>query len=397
MLINFYRFRVSDIFITFASAMRNMLFILFIAPLLVLCGCSGNGDDPDLPAADAPRAVLVYMVANNSLGSANYDSADINEMLIAAKNGDFGQSRLFVYHHARNAAPVLKEITAEGQRTLLTYDANSSSVSVARMKQVINDFCRLVPAQRRGLILWSHGSGWIENGIQESGNAISTLSFGDDGGRYMNVTSLRNALSDKLFDFIYFDCCYMAGVEVAYELRYCTDAIVGSVTELPSPGMPYDESLRYLLLPEADLVGAASATFDFYNAKSGEARTCTISVINTAALDDLADATRAIYMANNINSPGFSPQRFMTSACYLYDFGQYVDDLAADLPQLKASFDKALADVVLFKASTPRLWDLLAINHHSGLSTFIPNENQAEKYHYSNLQWASDVAAALYK
>ena len=373
--------------------MKNLLYILFIAPILALCGCSG--DDDDTPVADAPRAVLVYMVANNSLGSAHYDSSDINEMLIAAKNGGFGDSRLFIYHHARNANPALKEITAAGERPLITYDTNTSSVSVARMKQVINDFCRIAPASRRGLILWSHGSGWIENGIQESANAISPLSFGDDGGRYMNITSLCNALSSKVFDYVYFDCCYMAGVEIAYELRNCTDFIVGSVTELPSPGMPYDETLRHLLKADADLVGAATATFDFYNAKSGEARTCTISVIKSDGMEALADATRAIYEVNNTSSAGFSPQRFMTAACYLYDFGQYVDDLAADLPELKSNFNNALADVVVFKASTPRIWDMLAINHHSGLSTFIPNESQANKYHYNNLSWATDVASAL--
>lgn len=377
-----------------------ILKILFlVVPVMMLTGCS---DHEDGPAPECPRAVLVYMAANNSLGAAHYDTDDLNEMAIAARQGDFGHSRLFVYHHARNAAPVLKEITAYGERIVATYDKSASSVSSARMSRVIDDFRRYAPASRYGIILWSHGSGWIENGMEQSArpNARSEgemipLSFGDDGGRYMNVTTLATTLRGKGFDYIYFDCCYMAGVEVAYELRDCASRIVASSTELPASGMPYDETLRYLLKADADLAGAARATFDFYNAMSGQNRTCTISVIDTAGLEALAEATRAVYEANNVTSDGFAPQQFMTYKCYLFDFGQYVGDLASQHPGLKAGFDNALDNTVIFKASTPRIWNVLPLTHHSGLSTRIPDYSDDDSYNYDNLQWASDVASAL--
>lgn len=382
--------------------MRNLIVKLMsvIVAAMALTGCSGN-DGPGVP--DTPRAVLVYMIANNSLGAASFDTADLNEMLIAAKQGDFGKSRLIVYHHAYNSHPVLKEITPYGDRIIATYDSRTSSVSSDRMNRVISDFKREAPAQNYGLILWSHGSGWIENGLSNSGKSASPASsdmvapqsFGDDGGRYMNVTTLADVLQDKGFDYIYFDCCYMAGVEVAYELRHCTRRIVASATELPARGMPYDETLRHLLKPDADLIAAARATFDFYNSQSGMNRTCTISVIDTGALDALAGATRAVYEDNNTTSDGFTPQHFMTSTCYLFDFGQYVGDLARNNPELKAGFDEALGNAVLFKASTPRLWDTLSLKHHSGLSTYLPGFATTNRFNYDNLQWASDVASAL--
>lgn len=381
--------------------MKNLILkILFLTiPVMIFTGCSG---DDDSPAPECPRAVLVYMVANNSLGAAHYDTDDLNEMAIAAKQGDFGASRLFVYHHARNSAPVLKEITAYGERIVATYDKSASSVSSARMSRVIDDFRRYAPASRYGIILWSHGSGWIENGMEQpvrsnarSEGEASPLSFGDDGGRYMNVTTLAATLRSKGFDYIYFDCCYMAGVEVAYELRDCADRIVGSSTELPASGMPYDETLRYLLKADADLAGAARTTFDFYNAMSGQNRTCTISVIDTSGLDALADATRAVYEANNVTSAGFAPQQFMTYKCYLFDFGQYVGDLASQHPELKAAFDNALGNVIVYKAATPRIWNVLPLTHHSGLSTGIPEFSETDGYNYGNLQWATDVASAL--
>lgn len=383
--------------------MRNLLFKIFsiIVAAMTATGCSHGYDAPEV--TEVQRAVLVYMVANNSLGAAGFDAADLNEMVIAAQQGDFGDSRLFVYHHGRNYAPALLEITPEGEHTVIGYNTTQSSVSSSRMDRVISDFMRQAPAQRYGLILWSHGSGWIENGIEqpatltaEAGNGgVSALSFGDDGGRYMNVTTLSGILRDRGFDYIYFDCCYMAGVEIAYELRHCADHIVASSTELPSNGMPYDETLRHLLKPDADLVAAARTTFDSYNALQGMNRTCTISVIDTDALDALADATRAVYSANNVNSEGFTPQQFMTSSCYIFDFGQYVDDLAAPFPALKADFDNALDAAVVYKASTPRLWNTLQLTHHSGLSTYLPGYSTTARYNYDNLQWAADVASAL--
>lgn len=381
--------------------MKNLIFkILFLTiPVLIFTGCSGHGDDPE---PECPRAVLVYMVANNSLGTAHYDSADLNEMAIAARQGDFGDSRLFVYHHARNSAPVLKEITTSGERTLITYDTSASSVSSARMSRVIDDFARIAPASRRGIILWSHGSGWIENGIEQPRATEASvkagtapLSFGDDGGRYMNVTTLATTLRGKGFDYIYFDCCYMAGVEVVYELRDCADRIVASSTELPASGMPYDETLRHLLKADADLVGAARTTFDFYNSLSGQDRTCSISVIDTAGLDELAEATKTIYETNNVTTEGFAPQQFMTYKCYLFDFGQYAHDLASQYPGLKARFDNALDKVIAYKASTPRIWNVLPLTCHSGLSTRIPGYSEDDRYNYDNLQWAADVASAL--
>ena len=43
------------------------------------------------------------------------------------------------------------------------------------------------------------------------------------------------------FDFIMFDACFMMSVEVAYEVRNYTDYYIGSPTENPGPGAPYDK------------------------------------------------------------------------------------------------------------------------------------------------------------
>lgn len=370
---------------------KKYIWIACAAVAMTSAGCSSK-DEPSV--SETPRSVLVYMVANNSLGASHYDEADLKEMEAAAKETGFGSSRLIVYHHARNASPVLMEITPEGRHVIRKYDTNTSSVASSRMNEVISDFKRMAPASKYGLILWSHGSGWIENGMEQP-QSVKPLSFGDDGGNSMNVTTLAKTIDGKDFDYVYFDCCYMASVEVAYELRNVTSHIVASATELPAAGMPYNTTLPSLMKENADLVGAARATFNLYNNMTGENRTCTMSVINTEALDNLAQATRDIYAANNQASADFNPQRFMISTCYLYDFGQYAADLSTGNEELRKQFDKALTSAVIYKAATPDLWDMLAINHHSGLSTYLPEYSSTDRFNYDNLQWANDVASAL--
>lgn len=372
-------------------------YIPAFATALIMAAATSCGSDPEPePVNDTARSVLVYIVANNSLGSSGRDIADIEEMTRAAMAGDLGGSRLILYHAPRSAAPELKEVTAEGVKTLKQYDLSASSVSSQRMNEVIKDFKQAAPANTYGLVLWSHASGWLENGIETE--TASPTSFGDDGqGRYMNVTTLANVLDGKGFEYVYFDCCYMASVEVAYQLKDCTDFIVGSATELPANGMPYDKTLRYLMAEDADLQKACEETFESYNSLAGENRTCTISLIDTSSLDRLASATKAIYERHTSLPEGYSPQPFMLSNCYLYDFGQYAETLA-DSPDLLNEYQQAMSQTVLYKRSTPMLWNRITIEYHSGLSTYIMEAADDSSYrNYNRLSWWNDVASSLFK
>ncbi|MDE6490143.1 MAG: hypothetical protein K2L49_03185, partial [Muribaculaceae bacterium] len=220
---------------------------------LMLNACTSD-EQPVLDSNQVSRTILVYIAATNSLGASSNayrDQADIQEMLEAAASSGFNGGRVIVYHHGyKSTNPVLLEITPEGAIELKAYDTAVSSMDASRMADVISDARTAAPADEYGLILWSHGSGWLEDGIDQSTEAYS---FGEDrewleNSSYrktaMNVTTLADLLgNDRPFSFIYFDCCYMAGIEVVYELRNATDYIVASATELPADGMRYDLNL----------------------------------------------------------------------------------------------------------------------------------------------------------
>ena len=189
----------------------------------------------------------------------------------------------------------------------------------------------------------------------------------------------------------------MSSTETAYELRTVTDIIVGSPTELITSGMPYDRNIEQLIDgSETALIGAARNTFDYYDSKTGMQRTCTMSVIRTAALDDLAEATRRVYATAAPLPAGSMPQAFeRTGTCRLFDLEDYVERVATDADAL-AAWKDALGRSVTYAAATPAIFSTLKIARHCGLSTFVVKSaaDMSDKNYY-RLQWAADVAATL--
>lgn len=376
----------------------SIIFAVFALSAITSCKDDSGKNEPQIPEAE--RTVLVYMVATNNLGSQGYDDDDIEEMLAGIRSADTGDFRWLVYQaKSDHSDPELFELTKGIKQPLRTYTDGRASVEGARMDQVLTDVATLAPAKSYGLVLWSHASGWLEDGIDDSFAAepgISTLSFGSDFGSKMNVTTLARVLGRHNFEYVYFDACYMATVEVAYELRHAVKYIVGSPSELPAAGMPYDQNVSALIAAAPDgLVQAATNTFNYYNGqKAPDDRTCTISVIRTSALDGLAVATRDIYAATPLPHPGtkVTNYRGYSRQGYSIDFGEYVDALAADATVSSTAFDKALADAVLYSAGTDYIWDSYPVYRCSGLATYV--FNRADDYDlkgYPTLQWAGDV------
>lgn len=381
---------------------------------LMVSSCSGHNDDVEEPRRVSERGVLVYMVSSNSLGSYNFDDDDMAEMLEAAKAGGLLEGSLLIYRQSYDGEPVLTEVTASGLDTLKMYDNSVSSLSIARMKEAIGDMKSNVPAKDYGIVLWSHGNGWLRAGEGHTGETPVGRAFGQEGGldgvtRYMDVESLSAALSGEDLSFAYFDCCYMGGIEVLYDMMGSVKKIVASVAELPAAGMPYNITLPYLMAPgRADLAGAARATFDYYDAMSGADRTCTMSVYDMEGMAELAEALKEFYGFQPKVPTGFTPQKFMTEwKCYHYDLKHYVENLqvasTADEEQ-KEAFEAsrrrvfaAIDGVVDYSAATPCIWDKLAVKHHCGISTqFLTDEGNSTTQGYDETAWWRDVASKLF-
>lgn len=391
-------------------------FFFLLSAFLVLTSChdSDSPDEPQIIVEPVNRTVLVYMIADNSLGRDGYDSDDLDEMLAGVMSGALNGGRLLVYHNRRGTdgglAPQMLEVTEKGIEVLITYPDDSSvySVDVARMRQVINDSRRLAPAADYGLILWSHGSGWKESNSSRSENPVLTLDnpitstpqvhdFGEDRGQTMKISSLSDALSGFGFSFIYFDCCFMGTVEVMYELRDAAPVIVASGIELPVYGMPYDKNLPVFFADgKPDMVQAARNTFEYYDSRIGIDRTCAMTVVNTAGMARLAEVSRKIFAdmsdfpagLNNIQSyerPGFVKT--------IYDFSHYIETICTD-PDLLAEWNDAMAETVVYADNTPTVFRELNLDRYCGLGSFVIMSNSDITFrNYNKQKWYSDVVS----
>lgn len=371
--------------------------ILSMLTPFALVSCS---DEPNNGRKDESvgRTVLVYMVANNSLGQVGYDQMDIEEMKKASLAGDIKDGRLIVYYSDVKGDVTLNEVKDGELVTLKTYDNSALSVESSRMREVIADTKRFAPADDYGLILWSHGSGWLVDGIEEADPAApSAQSFGEDGRKRMNVSTLARTLKGEDFGFIYFDCCLMGSIEVIYELQGCADYVVASPTELPVYGMPYNENIKYFFSHIPDLVKAAKTTFDSYNTPGVSlVNWCTMAVYDMKAVARLVDATKTVYSVSEIGFPdGYLPQRYSDEpVCYYYDFVDYVNALTVD-KSLLDEFNAAASAVVIYHDETPMLFNVVKLEHCNGFATYIMRNHDDNRKNYKSTAWYRDVVSLL--
>lgn len=130
-------------------------YILLFA-LLALAGCTKDGEEPRYPHAS--RVVLVYMAGDNSLGGYVRDNLDAMRRGMASAPAG---SRTIAYVDTPDGNPRLLEVTSSGTQTLYTWPSAHNSASAATVREVIGRMRTLAPADRYGLVLWSHGLAWM--------------------------------------------------------------------------------------------------------------------------------------------------------------------------------------------------------------------------------------------
>jgi len=92
------------------------------------------------------------------------------------------------------------------------------------------------PAKRYMLIVWNHGSGWMDPLKAEKG-----ISFDDETGNYIRTPQIGLILKEAgKVDILAFDACLMNMAEVAFEVKDDAQVIVGSEETVPGLGYPYD-------------------------------------------------------------------------------------------------------------------------------------------------------------
>lgn len=391
------------------------VFFLMLSALLFV-SCDKESAQIDAPAT---RTVLVYLAGDNNI------SASVSAVVETLRGGwRQTNSNCLIYLDAVDAPPKLLRLNGGNSSVPLPYvetieeypEENSASGEV--LARVIAKVRADYPAPIFGLIVASHASGWLPEGALANPVAAQigprSRSIGADGNTgttlpsviaEMELSDFANAIPDHAFDFIIFEACLMAGVEVAYELKDKTTYILASSAELLVPGFVpiYKNSQQHLfdnsISVEEGLIRFAR---DYYNhalAQSGAYRSATLSVIKTDEIKPLADLLKGVNLSTEASI--YSTQHFDRPGSYgdTPALPRYFDLLHAAKQLLSQeryqAVETQIKKTVVWKVATPTiLWghNGILIEHHSGLTTYIEQEqlsrlNQA----YRETAWYRDT------
>ena len=366
-----------------------------LAMALTLFSCK-KAETEEIVVVKRPKTVLLYMVANNNL------SYDAENSISRLQNGYIPaeEGNLLVYKHCAGMDPVLLHIKKGEEGTVVADTAYRFPPRVSATKsaltQALNVTQALFPADSYGLILWSHGTGWIpplassSSAAQEVSGSAPQRTFGLDGKVELEIRDLAQAIPYKL-SFMLMDACFMGGIETAYEVKDSVDYYIGSPAEILTESFPYHKIMQHIFKSTPDYAAVCKEYYDYYNAKSGAERSATVALMDCSKLAEVAEVAKRVFdqYGESIASLDLSllqPYFRGSSSKYFYDLKDLVDAIAD--ASLSAEFAAALEKAVPYKASTPYFIEL-PIRSFCGVSTYVPGNPADTKLadYYKQYKW----------
>lgn len=374
---------------TLHTALPKRFWKIFVFGLIgvLLISCEKNeNDNPSQPE----RVVLMYMGGDNNLSAETYEKIEAIRLGWQANP----QDRLLIYIDPADDTPKLYELSQKNgqtmQRLMFSYSEENSASSEV-FTRIMNDVKTLYTPSSYGLILFSHASGWLPEQTLARPQSVVI-----DNGNEMELRELANAIPDGTFDFIVFEACFMAGIEVAYQLKDKTDYIVASSAEIVSPGFTpvYGSAMSYLFEPTPNLQGFVDKVFSYFSSQTGYQNSATFSIIKTSELEGLAAWLKANIVWGRQLDINTIQHFDRYSYRLFFDFGDYFDLLLFKDEQ-KQYLPGLIAKSVIYKKATPSFMlgqNGFEIKKHSGLTSYIPQENFPYlNSEYTKLSWSKAI------
>lgn len=407
--------------------MKKRAFFRFIALLLfgsLFVECQKSDPSPLL----YDKVVIIYMAANNNLSTQAY--ANIASMKEGYIPTNSGKEAIVVYQHIAGVDPEIvhyyraKNGEIVEERVLSYSKHNSASGEV--LQETLLAIKSKFPSKEYSLILWSHATGWLPEGAYTTGpfGVIFTdpyrdivKSFGADETSEIDLIDLSNSLPYH-FSHILFDCCFMGGIEVLYQLKDKCDFIVAAPTEILAEGFPYHKVMAPLFdkvntrvrvpldgvsinsnddIPYkfySPLVHLGQSIFEYYSNKQDQRyRSLALALYSTDAVEELAQVCSSIFEDNraklqNLNKNNIQ-RYFRFSDRWFWDLSNFIEAVATPAQYLQ--YEEAISKVVLARWNTPRF---LTINFesYSGIGSYIPNWSETSLInYYKELEWNKAV------
>ena len=337
-----------------------------------------------VPKGDEPSIFLSYQRIN-----ASYDSSSEESYLIR-----------YYTHKAK--------MTAD---TLLRFENTIIAASAYTLREVLTYIKRNIPSKHYGLLFSSHATGWLPAGYYANSERYDAIRAGQGqmhrldndgwmplviperdpslppvksiGADYTHSMTYEMELKDFAealpmhLDYIFFDCCLMGGIEVAYELRDKCDRIVFSPTEVIASGFKYSTMGKQLLGQQnPDLEGVCRDYYEYYagHPYGGDWRSATVTLIDCSMTEPVANVCREIFDRYRNGLAKINPedvQQYYTGNYHwfydLYDIAAKAGASAEELTDLQSALDGCIA----YKAATDAFLGV-PIDTYSGLSMYLP-------------------------
>ena len=208
----------------------------------------------------------------------------------------------------------------------------------------------------------------------------------------MNIIDLANVLQNKHYEFLLLDACFMASIEVLYELRNSFSYIIASPTEILVSGFPYKEILPILFKNTVNYKEITKIFINYY--KKNINPSASISIINTKKIEEFSLSYHNLISENNnfkVNIENIF--QYETEKNYwLFDLKQII----LQYPKT-SSREKALKDFEEFLVDyqyTDFFFNKIKLSNSFGISIYIPNNfshREKENLFYETLSWSKQL------
>ena len=340
--------------------------VLAILTALIFCSCQQEDDETEIPVE---HVLLVYMGGDNNLSSETYQKIEeIRKGWDAKLN-----HRLLIYTDPADTEPALKEIVNDKSgnilKTLSIYQEENSANSDV-FKRVISDMLRLYPSSSYGMLVFSHASGWLPEGMLAKPKSVL-----QDNGSEMELSDFASAIPGGTFEYIVLETCFSAGIEVAYELKDKTNYILASSAEIVSPGFTpvYSRAINHLFDRTDGLEKFAQAAFNYFDSQNDYMNSATFSIIRTGELDNLAGFVKQYCDFETVTDINDIQHFDRYSYRLFFDFKDYHTRLLSSDSQ-REELSRLIDKCVIWKAATSSFmtgYNGFQIKEHSGMTTYI--------------------------
>lgn len=380
----------------------KMLKYIFGALLALVLWVSCNRHEVEKPDS-YDRVLIICLAGQNNL----YNSMlkNVSELKTGYIPGEYDDKALVILSHGSDSyssetgksSPYLIQVYKNEEETvvldtLMSFSPDSLLTHPSFMKSSLNRIRSLFPSKSYGFLFSSHATGWIPEEYYTKKRTQPKKSIGLEIGWEkgesksveMSLVDFADSFPFKM-DYVLMDACLCGGVEVAYEMKDACDYIVFSPAEIMSKGFPYDKLVDDVFNYRLDygLKLLCKDYFDRFDAEKGINHSATISLVETASLDNLAHVCKDLYekYRDTLLTLDYTKVQpyYRNTVHWYFDLEDMLLKVGIDNSE-QSDLADALSSAVIYKAATPSFmyeddayiyYDGFVINHYCGLSTYL--------------------------